>query len=312
MKRKFITLSVLISIIYIIYRVIYPVIYTLEWKNKKIEVVVKSVYKIEENKISYIVKYGRDKYILVMDNTSDVYKYNDLVTIISSSYKIKKKNNPYEMDYRLYLNSKGIIGTIYGSKVISVEKEYKKNIVSMIMSIKEKVESMISNNLDNKKANFLKSIMYGDDTYLSPEIKEKFSNIGIGHYLCVSGTHISYLIIAITYITKVKRDNYFILIMLIYFYIFSMFNVSLLRALIMYFIGIIFKKLTYIKKYFLTIYIFILINPYYIFNIGIIFSFLSTIGIHYFYPFYNSFFESKIYKHKWKNNKILKYIISNG
>ena len=63
-----------------------------EWKNKKISVEIYNIEKIEEDKKVYRVRYDND------------YQIGDKISILCNNYSIKKDNNPYEFDYKRYLN----------------------------------------------------------------------------------------------------------------------------------------------------------------------------------------------------------------
>ena len=71
----------------------------------------------------------------------------------------------------------------------------------------------------------------------------------------------------------------------------------------MYIISFFNNKLTIKQKLAITYLIILIINSYYLFNIGIIFSFLSILGINIFYSIINSWLNIKI---KCKN-KVIKY-----
>ena len=77
----------------------------------------------------------------------------------------------------------------------------------------------------------------------------------------------------------------------------------------MFGITILNRKVEFKIKYIITIYIILLINPYYIFNIGVIFSFLSILSIHLFYSIINSFIYVKL--NIKSKNKVLIFIIEN-
>lgn len=75
----------------------------------------------------------------------------------------------------------------------------------------------------------------------------------------------------------------------------------------MYILSLFNNKMNFYKKYLISLMVILTLNPYYIFNVGIIFSFLSILSIKIFYSIINSYFELKI-KSK---NKVLRYIIQN-
>ena len=272
-----------------------------EWKNNVITIKVEAIEKIDDEAVTYIVKYNRDKFLLYIKDKEKIYEYGDILKILSSNYKIEKAGNPYEFNYKRYLYSKGIVSRIYCVKVL--EEDKKVDLMSVVHYIRKRISEKLDKSLTAQNANLLKSIIYGDDTYLQEDIKNKFSNIGLGHVLCVSGTHIAFLLSSLDIILQEKKHKKLKTILMIYLYAISLFNISLFRAICMYILG----KIPFKEKYCITLGIVILINPYYIFNIGIIFSFLSILGIH---LFYNLIISYIMVKFKLKKSNIIVNSIS--
>lgn len=272
-------------------------------KQSILDVEIDSIYKQDNDNIIYKIKYDKNYFLLSCKNNDKIYKNGDKITILGKIYTIEKNNNPYEFDYKKYLNSNGIINRIYCNRIIK-EQINSENIIYKIRNI---LSEKLDNNMSYVNSNVLKSIMYGDDLYLDEDIRNKFMNIGIGHFICVSGSHI---ILLIKSFEKIVRTNKFIalkIILLIYFFCICLFSISLLRAICMFLLSTVNKNYSYFKRYAISLAIVILINPYYIFNVGIILSFLSVLSIKVFYSIINSYIKVKI-----KNKKsILNYIIDN-
>lgn len=273
------------------------------FKNLNIEVKIIDIFKIEEEKVIYRVKYNNDNFLLSLKDVENIYEYGNKLKLNASLYDIEYKNNPFEFNYKRYLNSNGYVSVLYANKVKSIEE--RKGILNIVYYLRKNINKKIDNNLESKKANLLKSILYGDDLFLDEDIKNIFTNVGLGHILCVSGTHIALLIESFESITKSKKSKILRTLLLIIFYIFSLFNISLLRAIIMKMLSM-FKRYTNIyKRYFISIIIIIVINPYYIFNVGVLFSFLSVLSLLLFNSRINSFF-----KFKFKNKFIYPFFNS--
>lgn len=309
MKKKYLYITLFILLIT---RIVYSVyLYNFKyeiWNNKIIEVKILSVEKIMEEGITYSVKYNGDQFQLYIKDKEKIYEYGDKLKILSSNYEITKYNNPYEFNYKKYLNSNGYVSRIYCTKIIEKLGD-EKDLLTIVHNIRKLISDKLESNISLVNANFLKSIMYGDDTLLDENIKNQYINIGLGHILCVSGTHVIFLIKAFEKITDNEKWKIGKVILLIYFYIISLFNISLLRSLIMYVVAILKKKTSFKFKYIIAMYIILCINPYYIFNIGVIFAFLSILSIHLFYSIISSWIYVK-FKVKTKN-KIARFIIEN-
>ena len=307
MKIKIIIIIILIFTIFIRikeYMYIYNEKYqSLLDKQQVFEVEINSIYKEEEDSITYKVRYDSNYFLLSIKNKEQKYKNRDKLVILGKMYEIKKNNNPYEFDYKRHLNSNGIVNRIYCNKVLKEEI----NCENLIFKIRTIISNKLNNNMSYINSNILKSIMYGDDLFLDSDIEDKFMNIGIGHFICVSGSHIIFLLKSFEKITKTKKLTILKFILLIYFFCICLFNITLFRGICMFFLLSINKNYSYIKRYFISLYIVIIINPYYIFNVGILLSFLSVLSIKLFYSLINSYIKMKFNV----KSKILNYIIDN-
>lgn len=284
-KKKRIVICLLL--ILLIFRIIVSVRMYIntrgEWKNEKREITIICVEKITEDGVTYTGKIGINKVIFSVRDVNNIYAYGDKICVLCSNYSIVKDNNPYELDYRLYLKAKGINSRLVINKVIFYSKGN-----NLITAVRNSMSKVLDERL-GRYSSIAKSLMYGEDAYLDEDFKEKCRNIGIGHMMCVSGTHVMYLILSFENITKSKKKNILNLVIILYFYIISLFSISLLRVVIMYVLCLIFPRMEYNKKICFALYIVLVINPFYIFNIGIIFSYLSVISIRVFNPVILSF-----------------------
>ena len=211
---------------------------------------------VTEDKISYLVKYNGDKFILNFyrdkeESSQDFYeKYNYspmyVITAVVKLSENKKLNNPYEFDYKKYLNSNNIVGVlnVYGSvtKNTKVKIKQENKITNLIINklkkclldLKEYINKKLEKNLDNRHMNFFKSIIYSDDLFLDEDISKNFKECGTSFMLTTSGTHV----IAILYVMNLfftkesKTKDYIISIFLIIFTTFVGFKISVIRAVI--------------------------------------------------------------------------------
>lgn len=311
-----IILGYILSLIFNIYKYEYK--YNSDNETKRYKVMVIEKQKQDENKISYLVKLKNDKFLLNIyikskyDNnknftkekleTVQAYKYGDYININGKITIPENLGNIGEFNYKKYLNSKDICGIINSQEV-----EYVDNIgnkcVKWIYTLKQNISKSIDDNLEDKEAELLKSMVYGDTRNLDEDIKEGFNNIGISHITAVSGSNLNILLLilsAVLYKIRNKCKIYlFIQILIIFlFCIISGLELSIIRASIMSIIVIICNhiniKMSANKILISTLYIITIINPFRIFNIGMIFSFLAIIGLSCFCGKIYNFFESKI------------------
>ena len=144
--------------------------------------------------------------------------------------------------------------------------------------------------LPKETSSLLIGILIGERQYISEDITENFSKSSLSHILAISGSHISYIIIGITFILTKSRTSkkgmYIITILSLIFFIFiTNFSSSVIRACIMGII-VLFAKIVYRKPDILTsisvsLLIILIDNPFTIKDIGLQLSYLGTIGIVY-------------------------------
>lgn len=277
-------------------------------KSVKMRLKVISLEKVTDDKIQYLVRYGNDKFLLniykndrIKEEDFENYKkfrVGDILITNSKISKIEKLNNPYEFDYKRYLNSNGIISTITSYSI-----RYEENKIgfldSVIQGIKESVIEKLEGVFSKEDIGLYKSIIYGDKADLSGDIEEKFKKLGISHIISVSGSNIYSVVLIFTFLfdkvnTKTKNT-----ILLIYIFIFmniSSFTPSVLRAGIMAIILLFVdnKKVGIYKRLFISFFILLIINPYNILNASFMLSYTATLSIILFNDLVYSYFETKL------------------
>ena len=215
-----------------------------------------------------------------------MYKYGDVLSLRGKIVIPEKLGNPYEFDYKKYLNSKNIVAQIstYDVEVVDVKKS---NIfLKIIYSFKDRVSYRIDSIMPEIESNLFKSMLYGDDKFLDEDIKEDFEKSGLSHLLAVSGSNLAMIMMIILYISKKMNKNISVIFVVIIGYIlcaFCSFEMSILRASIFLVISTSFKNkeksLNTYLKIFLSFLCIVIYNPYSVFNIGMIMSYLAVISM---------------------------------
>ncbi len=151
----------------------------------------------------------------------------------------------------------------------------------------------IKNNLTNyintyKNKDYLKAFILGDSKEIDENVITSYRDNGISHLLAVSGMHITLLSAIILFVlnklNKKQKINYIVVILFLIFYMFlTGFTPSVIRAGLMFVILTINKIINikinslYILLFILAIYL--LYNPYMIYHLGFLLSFIVTFYI---------------------------------
>lgn len=167
---------------------------------------------------------------------------------------------------------------------------------------RDKIKKIYEEHLPKDSSSLLEALTIGDKSDLDDNIIENFRKASLSHVLAISGAHFSYIILAITLMSKALRRKRMSKILLIIIIIFFMKltgeSPSVMRAGIMCIVGAIAsltkRKNDVLNSIAISLLIQIIINPYVIFDMGLILSYSGVIGIIYLYKIVYRFLKLKI------------------
>ena len=249
----------------------------------------------EDYKKVYIVKLQSDneiinnrKCILNLKNKNNKkLSYGDEI-YFDGEYSIPEgKRNYGGFDYSLYMKTQKLYGTFEIENYELINKNKGNKIEEKILDFKKYVKNILNTNLQKDEANLCIGLLIGDRTNISKQIEEDFKNSNLTHMLAVSGSHFTYIIIAISFVNKgIKRKRLGQIIMIIVIILFMNLTgntASVVRSGIMaiYIIlaSIFHKRADIWTSMAVAIIIQLINNPYAIFDIGLQLSYGGVIGI---------------------------------
>ena len=249
----------------------------------------------EDYKKVYIVKLQSDnetinnrKCILNLKNKNNKkLSYGDEI-YFDGEYSIPEgKRNYGGFDYSLYMKTQKLYGTFEIENYELINKNKGNKLEEKILDFKKYVKNILNTNLDKDEANLCIGLLIGDRTNISKQIEEDFKNSNLTHMLAVSGSHFTYIILAISFVNKgIKRKRLGQIIMIIVIILFMNLTgntASVVRSGIMaiYIIlaSIFHKRADIWTSMAVAIIIQLINNPYAIFDIGLQLSYGGVIGI---------------------------------
>jgi len=254
----------------------------------------------------------KEKKNILLKFYNSIYPGNKL-KIIRSIYKARDKRNPGEFDYKEYLKTKGISGTINLNKInqIKIITSDKDIFKSFVFNIRKEIANEIEGLYSFQASALLKGLLLADRSNISYSTKEEFINAGVIHILAVSGLHVGFISLII--IILLGRVNLFIrsiltIVALFLFLLITGAPPSVVRAIIMgtvIIFSFMFVRGTNIfNSLALAGLIILLIKPEQLFTPGFQLSFSAVWGIAVFYPIFKNII-SKLYI----KNKPAEYIL---
>ena len=211
-----------------------------------------------------------------------VYDYDKVNISIGAKVKVEgtidmpnNNSNFYLFNYRKYLLS---MNTHY---IMKLDRLWILNRGNIFYKVKRNVIKRI-NKIDNP---YLNTFILGDNSKLDDNILHSYQVNGVSHLFAVSGMHIGLIVLILEFILyKFKIKNKLVIIIFILFYIFlTNYSKSIIRAGLLYILLLFNKKykfrLSTLKILLLLLCISLIINPYNLYNISFIFTYLVTIAL---------------------------------
>ena len=240
----------------------------------------------------------------------------DIILFNQPPQWIKNNGNPFEFDYKKYLELKKIYRQVFLSDE-SWEKTTETNfsITTLAEKTRDKLLYIFKNQpIDKTELEILSALTLGYKRDLDPETKRIFSSAGAMHVLAVSGLHVGIIFWIISlhfgFLKKSKKGRFlfiFLVISILTFYAFlTGLSPSVMRASLMFSFYIIgdnlHRKANIYNSLAASAFLLLLINPNNIFDIGFQLSYSAVFGIVYLQP--------KLGKLIIFNNRILRFIWS--
>jgi competence protein ComEC len=206
--------------------------------------------------------------------------------------------NPFQFDYKSYLENQNIYKQIYvsNSELIPLKK-HQKSIFSLAQNFRSSIiKSFSKKGLNGDELAVVKALLLGERHNISAELRQNYAGAGAMHILAISGLHIgiimyllSLLLKPLRFIKKGKNIELILIILFLWLYaIIAGLSPSIIRATTMFTalsIGLFSNRKTDTYNLLaLSAFVLLLINPLYLFSVGFQMSYLAVLAIVAFQP----------------------------
>lgn len=174
------------------------------------------------------VVYGEKYYnfrekVFLRVKAESALEFGNLIALKGECSEISGKRNPGDFDYRLYYRSKGISRVIKADSISLLKKDSAGVFASLLYLSREKVKNTIYEALPAEQAAILVGIITGDKAGIDEDTRNAYMRTGLSHILSVSGLHVGFLMLLLTYaLVSFKlemRFNGVIIILAITYYV---------------------------------------------------------------------------------------------
>ena len=225
----------------------------------------------------------------------------------------KKSLNPNQFDYGKYLNNKSIFAQIYAkTNSIKIGDKIDRNIWYYSDHLRNKIiANLEKNNFSKEELQVVSALILGQQQDISKEIIKDYQYAGAIHILSVSGLHVGFILLFITFLLKPLPKNKIgnttrlltIIISLWGFAILAGLSPSVVRSVTMFSfvaVGMYLKRSTNIFHTLLvSMFLILFFQPSFLFDVGFQLSYLSLFFILWLQPLISNLWMPK--------NKIVSY-----
>lgn len=225
--------------------------------------------------VNYYLKSELEK-----NNILNEISLGDTIKLNGSFSKPLKNTIPNTFNYQDYLYKHKIFYT-FKAQDYEIKKGH-----NLFYKVKDLLLKR-AYNLDN--SDYFLVFILGDKGLLSSEDYQNFQVNGVSHLLAISGMHIGIILFILNkLLQRLSPRKSFIIssLVLLFFAFITSFAASVMRAILFYILNSINKmfdlKFSSMQILFMTAFILVIINPFIIYDLGFIYSFVVCAGIIYY------------------------------
>ncbi|MES2575097.1 MAG: ComEC/Rec2 family competence protein [Bacteroidota bacterium] len=272
-------------------------------------------YIVLVNQIDNKIKTGRILLNIRKDSLNHEFEIGTHLQINGSLYKNSPAKNPNQFDYSRYLENKQIYAQLYAdTSEIRIGSIIEKDVWYYTSRLRTKIiQNLEKSNFNKAELHVAVALILGQQQDISPEIIKDYQYAGAVHILSVSGLHIGFILLFVTFILKpfpnTRRSSFIkliiILLSLFYFGVLAGLAPSVLRSVTMFSfvaVGMYLKRSTDIFHTLLvSILLILLFQPSFLFDVGFQLSYIALFFILWLQPLLSGLWLPE--------NKIVKYFL---
>lgn len=255
--------------------------------NNKIKKTYSNRYKMK-----VITKEFKNTYLYINTDKNIELEYGDKIRLYGNFQETQTSRNYNGFNYKEYLKTLKIYGTINIEKIDIKEKRCANILLQISNDIFLKIKNNIESTYSSETQGIILGVMLGNTESIDEDTKEQFSESNISHVLAVSGMHVSYIIYLISNSMQKplgkRKTKIVVSIMLVVYMFITGFSISVVRACIMGIISsmafVVYRKNDTVNSIAISALIILINNPFSLLSMSFLLSYGGTIGIILFKP----------------------------
>lgn len=261
-------------------------------------------------------KQGKILLAIKKDSLIEALPVDEILLVYGSIAEIQKQQNPHQFEYSNYMKMQGVYGQLRISKEeILMNKNGSTTGMGLAQNVRaEIVNKLQKTSLHNDERAIIQALILGEKKDIDSQLYANYAAAGVVHILAVSGLHVGIIFVILTFLFKPlllwKHGAFFrsvsIVLLLWGFAVLSGLSPSVTRAVTMFSFfavaNLLSRQTSSINTLFISFFVLLLINPFWLFQVGFQLSYLAVFFIVWLLPL--------SYKLGYPKNWILKKIWS--
>ena len=138
------------------------------------------------------------------DNLKHKLEIGSNLLLRENIYKHKSPYNPDQFDYGKYLENKSILSQVYvDAQNIKISDKIDENLWYYSAKLRNRIiENLEKSNFRSTELNIAIALILGQQQDISPEVMQDYQYAGAVHILSVSGLHVGYILLFLTFLLK--------------------------------------------------------------------------------------------------------------
>lgn len=271
------------------------------------------VKSLDEKEVS-----GRVLVLLPLDSQIKHFQPDEIILIYSHFTTIPPVKNPYQFDYKKYLNLQEVYDEIHISEKNIIErKSGRKTLFGTAQNLRANVvEKLKKTSLPDDERSIVQALILGEKKDIDKELYNQYAAAGAVHILAVSGLHVGILFVIFQFLFSplIRFKNgrihraVLIVVLLWSFAFLAGLSPSVLRAVSMFsffaLASIFGRRTNGINTLFLSFFTLLIINPFWLFQVGFQLSYSAVFFILWLQPLIYRFSISR-YKFVQKTKSLI-------
>lgn len=240
------------------------------------------------------------------DSLTKEFKVDQRLLLYTHFKQIEPAKNPYYFNYKNYLKNQQIHHQLFTIqkqlKVLPSNNSLEGWAAQLIIIINKKLEPYA---IAKEELAVINAFLLGARHDISKDLMESYINAGAVHIMAISGMHFGILFLILNSLLKPierfkKGKIWKILFIILFLWIYALiagFSGSVVRAVLMFSIVALAMNLQKVSNIFytliLSLFVLLLINPYFLFEVGFQLSYVAVFSIVIFQPLFQQFWTPK-------------------